>query len=424
MTRRRATILVAAAVVVPRLAALLHERGRILAEFTEKSDDFARNLVATGTYGIIPGVPSAYTQPLYGFFLGGVYWALDRSWWAVGGAQIALAVATALLVLEAGRRLDSLRTGVVAALVATLEPYLVWHDVHVNREIVDGLAAATVVVLALAAARRRTVGAAALLGGALGVAILGNSRLTALPLLVAAWLAWQLGSGRLGARRPAALAAVALVAASALVVTPWVVRNRISVGCFALTTDSKALWKANNEATYGVLDRGGWIDSVPSPPGSPPTPEMAASVLERNGVRVAVDECAQMRDYQQLTFTFWREHPGEKAKLAAQAVRMQWAPQATQTEGRPGANTWLDRGRTLAQPAYVLGLYAFALFGLTLVPRSFAVLAVSLLGYQTLAAMLFAGSTRYRAPWDFVLALLAAPAILRLWGYLRARAAR
>lgn len=419
MSRRTATLLVAAVAVLPRLAALLHERGAILASFTEKSDDFARNLVATGTYGIIPGVPSASTQPLYGFFLGTVYWLLDRSWWAVGGAQIALALATALLVLEAGRRLDSLRTGVVAAVVATLEPYLVWHDVHVNREIVDGVAAAAVVVLSLAAVRRRTIPSAALLGAALGIAILGNSRLTALPLVVAAWLAWQLGFHRRGA-----LAALAVVVASALVVTPWVVRNRVSVGCFALTTDAKALWKANNEATYGILARGGWIDDVPSPPGAPPTPEMAAAILERNGVRVPVDECAQMRDYQHLTFTFWREHPGEKLELAAQAVRMQWAPQATQTEGRPGAGTWLDQGRRFAEPAYMLGLYGLALVGLALVPRSFGVLALGLLGYQTLAAMVFAGSTRYRAPWDFVLALLAAPAVLRLWRYLRARAAR
>ena len=41
-------------------------------------------------------------------------------------------------------------------------------------------------------------------------------------------------------------------------------------------------------------------------------------------------------------------------------------------------------------------------------PRFFAALAVLLLGYQTLVAMLFVGETRYRVPWDFLLALLAA----------------
>jgi hypothetical protein len=34
-----------------------------------------------------------------------------------------------------------------------------------------------------------------------------------------------------------------------------------------------------------------------------------------------------------------------------------------------------------------------------------------LLGYQTLIAMLFAGATRYRVPWDFLVALLAAAGI-------------
>ena len=42
-------------------------------------------------------------------------------------------------------------------------------------------------------------------------------------------------------------------------------------------------------------------------------------------------------------------------------------------------------------------------------------------------AMVFAGTVRYRAPWDFLLALLAAFALARLWaiarerGYVRAR---
>jgi hypothetical protein len=44
-------------------------------------------------------------------------------------------------------------------------------------------------------------------------------------------------------------------------------------------------------------------------------------------------------------------------------------------------------------------------------PRSFAVLALLLLGYQTLVAMLFAGATRYRVPWDFLIAIMAAAGI-------------
>ena len=99
-TTRGALVLVAAAAAAPRLAALGIEREEILEEYVEKSDTFARTLVASGTFGFLPDVPSAYTQPLYAWFLAGLYWPLERSWVVVGLAQIALAVATALLVLD------------------------------------------------------------------------------------------------------------------------------------------------------------------------------------------------------------------------------------------------------------------------------------------------------------------------------------
>src|SRR6476660_8764595 len=101
-SRRAAYLLVGAAAILPRLAVLLYERGTIIAANVDKGDDFARTFLATGTYGFIPGHPSAYTQPLYGFFLVPLYWILDRSWATVGIAHIVVATATALLVYELG----------------------------------------------------------------------------------------------------------------------------------------------------------------------------------------------------------------------------------------------------------------------------------------------------------------------------------
>jgi hypothetical protein len=59
------------------------------------------------------------------------------------------------------------------------------------------------------------------------------------------------------------------------------------------------------------------------------------------------------------------------------------------------------------------------LTGALVAGRRFVVLAAALLGYQTLAAMVFAGTPRYRAPWDFLLALLAGIAFVRLWEWRR-----
>ena len=59
-------------------------------------------------------------------------------------------------------------------------------------------------------------------------------------------------------------------------------------------------------------------------------------------------------------------------------------------------------------------LYAFGAAGLFLLPRRLAALAVLLLAYDTVTAMLFAGETRYRVPWDFLIALAAATAAIEL----------
>ena len=193
----------------------------------------------------------------------------------MGLVQIALAVATALLVYEIGGAGSRRGSRVGAAVVATLNPYLVWHDVHVNREIVDQVLAAALVLATLAVAARPTLFRAGALGALCGLAILGNSRLVLLPFLLLA------AASLLGAWRRLVAPAAVLVAATGLVLAPWVVRNKVEVGCAAITTDARALWKANNVETDQVLESGRWIDAVPRFPGDPPTPEDAASSTGR-----------------------------------------------------------------------------------------------------------------------------------------------
>jgi 4-amino-4-deoxy-L-arabinose transferase-like glycosyltransferase len=397
--RRAQLWLIALAAVAPRLAILLHERGRILTAFTDKSDDFAQTFVHHGTFGFIPGEPSAYTQPLYGFFLIPIYWIFGRNWWAVGGAQVAVATLTALLVFAIGTRVLSHRAATIAAILSTLNPYLVWHDVHLNREVLDQLVAAALILCTLVAADRRSVNWAAAAGLFGGLAVLGNVRLIFIPLVVAAYLVIRNGWS---------LAPVAVVVAAALIVTPWVVRNRVEVGCFALTTDGRALWKANNEQTYGLLAQGKWIDDVKDPPGHPfPNPEEARDIYRQSGQKNHVNECANQSYYQRKTWRFVRDHPGEKAKLAAQAVRMEWDPRTTASATDSGHGAI----RGLAQPLYTSFLYALALLGTVVAAPRFVGLALAVLVYQTIAAMVFVGATRYRVSTDFLLALLAASAI-------------
>jgi hypothetical protein len=402
--RRLNLWLIAVAAIVPRLVVLLHERSDILSSFTDKSDDFALTFVHHGTFGLVPGDPSAYTQPLYGFFLVPIYWIFGREWWSVGFAQIVVATGTAFLVYAIGARVISRVAGTFAAVVATLNPYLVWHDVHLNREILDQLVVAALVLSALVAADRRSLPWAVAAGIYGGLAILGNVRLALLPVVVALYLLARTGWG---------WAPLAVLAAAALTVTPWVVRNRIEVGCFALTTDGRALWKANNLQTYDLLSHGKWIDDVNDPPGHPfPNPEEARVIYQRGGGKSDIDECANQSYYQHKAWRFVREHPGAKAKLAGLAVRMEWDPRTTASatdSGRGAVRAW-------AQPVYTSLLYALGLLGLLYAPRRLTALALAVLAYQTVAAVIFVGATRYRISTDFLLALLAAAAFERVLG--------
>jgi 4-amino-4-deoxy-L-arabinose transferase-like glycosyltransferase len=423
VSRARAYALVVGACALPRIVLLVHERGGITVNF-EKSRLLAQMYLRNGTFGYVPGHPSAYTQPLYGWFLIPVFWIGGFHWWSVGTTQILVAIATALIVFEIGRRFLSARLGVAAALIATLQPYLVWHDIHGNREILDQVVGAAMFGLTLLVADRPVrglwrSGTVAALGVVAGLAILSNSRLVVLPLFLAGFLLWR-GAGW--------LAAGAVVVLAALTLAPWVIRNKVEVGCWAITTDARALWKANNVNTYSTLSHGGWIDQVPDIPErriEPRphkwlTPDEAGGDYRSHGIVLNIDECMQQAHYEQLVLQFWKHHPGEKAKLAAQATWMLWNPRVgienAQESGVDPLRAWIE-------PLYTVPLYLLALAGLFFVPPAFRALALIFVFYETAAAWVFAGTTRYRVPWDFVLALLAAAALGRLARAVRGRAA-
>ncbi len=197
----------------------------------------------------------------------------------------------------------------------------------------------------------------------------------------------------------------------------------------SLTTDGRALWKANNTQTYDLLTHGHWIDDVARPgprlKGDYYTPEEARGYYDKGrpdiAYKVYPDECRQAAFFQHLAVEYVKKHPGDKARLAALSAELLWQPAAFETSGRPGAGTRLDIGRRVFEPAYMIALYALAVAGLFLVPRAFAALAVLLLAYQTVCAAIFVGATRYRVAWDFLLAILAAAALERAATWARER---
>ena len=108
--------------------------------------------------------------------------------------------------------------GLVAALT-TLHPYVVWHDVHANREVLDGLVLALLVLCTLLAYENRSLTMAAATGGSRGSRFSGTPGSSFYP-------SRSVSSSRARSASPNAGAAALVVVGAALVVAPWVNATR------------------------------------------------------------------------------------------------------------------------------------------------------------------------------------------------------
>ena len=151
-----------------------------------------RRSSTTGRSASSPGVPSAYTQPLYGWFLAAIYLPFGRSWLAVGIAQIVVAVA------DRARRL---RDRDAPALDRRRPRRGARHDAPPVRRLArrppEPRAARRARPRRCSrSARSRPTSVARSLargrdGPSPGLAILGNARLVLLPVAIAIYVAWR-----------------------------------------------------------------------------------------------------------------------------------------------------------------------------------------------------------------------------------------
>src|SRR5207245_10275680 len=102
-------------------------------------------------------------------------------------------------------------------------------------------------------------------------------------------------------------------------------------------------------------------------------------LYRETGQKRHVTECANMRYYQHRVRTFWRKHPGAKAKLMVQAIRMEWDPRTTKTVSRPGKGSRIDAARDWVEPLYAGVLFALGLVGLLRVTQWFVAIDIVLL---------------------------------------------
>jgi 4-amino-4-deoxy-L-arabinose transferase-like glycosyltransferase len=226
------------------------------------------NLLAQGHGFINPltyvfhgqSVASAGHPPAWQVLLSGVSWVGGTGQLAHRATGCVVGAVTIVLVGLLARRVAGERVGVVAAGMAAVYPVLIGADISLMSETLYGFFVAAALLVAYRLRDRRDLGSAAGLGALIALAALTRSEGLLLIVLLALPVALRAGGGR------RFLLSGACVAACALVIAPWAIRNAVVFHRFVplSTNDGTLVAGANCGLTYRGADIGFWnIQCIP-----------------------------------------------------------------------------------------------------------------------------------------------------------------
>ena len=182
----------------------------------------ATNLVRHGEFGFSPGSPVSIRPPLYPALVAGVYrlFGVDN-FQAVRLLQAALSLLTVVLLYRLGAEAASRRVGLWLAGLYCFYPTMLGYNNLLLTEVLFTLLLSAACYAVVLFYRRGALAYVALAGLLLGLAALTRSVVWLSPPLLAVYVAltWK---ARLGRRQ---LAAGALLAAFAVTLAPWAIRN-------------------------------------------------------------------------------------------------------------------------------------------------------------------------------------------------------
>lgn len=354
--------------------------------------------------------PAADHPPLTVLVLAPVSKITDESEVAQRLTMAMLGTAVVVLIGLLARELAGDRAGWIAAGIAAVYPNIWVNDGLVMSETLAALTVTLALLFAYRLVRAPTLRWAVLVGVCSGLSALARAELLLLVPLLAVPAA--LVARTVAARVRWKLAAVAL-AAAAVVVAPWVLYNlsRFEEPTFLSTNDGIALLGSNCDSVYfghgiGLTDLRCLHDN---PPG---------------------DESVDSKIYRRRAFTFIKHHRTRFVVVAAARVGRTWSlyrPQdmISYNEGE-GRESWVT---TLGLITYYPVL-ALAVVGVVVLRRRRARLWLLLIPplVVTVASAATYGQTRFRAPAEPSLAVLAAIALAailtREWPSRRRRGTR
>ena len=353
--------------------------------------------------------------PLYPFFLLGIYQTLGRDPIAVAVVQIALDVLTVLILFWIGRRVAGEVAGLLAAAFYGLYPYLLYQNLTLNDTGLFILLLAAGIALTYRARDTVSWRWAAAAGIAFGLGALTKSLvLLMLPLLALWW--WHTVGFRAALRLSIALGIALLV-----VIAPWVVRNTRLHGELVLlsTNGGSNLHQGNNACVDDYLSRGWdaqWVNCIEKVPAD-------------------LNEPAADRWHREQAINYLRDNPGDWPRLFGTKLWVLWSPAIMPYDLPPDPYLVDDAVLQYHTTAFKV---ARVVHVLTFTPLLLLGVIGAALGWRnrreigpllavvvaiTLTYVIFHPSTRYRAPADPFVFVLAGYAVTCLWprvaGWLR-----
>lgn len=213
----------------------------------------AQQLASGQGYAFPGGPPTAFRVPFYPIFIAAVTQG-RQDFWALLIAQALVSAGTVACVAWLARMWFGRNAALVAAGIAALYPYYLWHDTALQETGLFTLLATLAMALVVVVQRRRGLVVAVLAGLVLGLAILTRATLMPFSLFAILWLVLPDGAGT-ALRRRALTAALCVVALGATL-SPWLIRAHQITGRYTLGTEfGAAVFGGNNAVTFRFYPR-------------------------------------------------------------------------------------------------------------------------------------------------------------------------
>lgn len=97
-------------------------------------DTLAQNLLTYHQLAFKPGKPTAFREPLYPYFLAGVYAIFGHSYNAARMVQVIISAFTCVVVFLLATKLFDKKVALLASFVTCFYPYLIYHSTTIIRE--------------------------------------------------------------------------------------------------------------------------------------------------------------------------------------------------------------------------------------------------------------------------------------------------